>query len=216
MNSDINHLASRDIAEILGVEPVTVRKYALALEKAGYFFERSDSDHRLFSNKDVIALQQLKALRERSGMSVETAAIAISTRHKAASSGITLSFNTNPDYSRYTERYDLLEEKIEKLTQLIASQQEITSVKAIQMPLDPWELRDIQVNIRMTERRVERQLRSEAENAWLNEPFSKRFKGIGFFRKENIVERDKFIMNYIDSFFESRIRKEFEKPAVDV
>jgi DNA-binding transcriptional MerR regulator len=218
MNSDINHLASRDIAEILGVEPVTVRKYALALEKAGYFFERSDSDHRLFSNKDVIALQQLKALRERSGMSVETAAIAISTRHKAASSGITLSLNTNknPDYSRYTERYDLLEDKIEKLTQLIASQQEIASVKAIQMPLDPWELRDIQVNIRITERRVERQLRSEAENAWLNEPFSKRFKGIGFFRKENIAERDKFIMNYIDSFFESRIRKEFEKPAVDV
>ncbi|MGF7036754.1 DNA-binding transcriptional MerR regulator [Paenibacillus mucilaginosus] len=215
MNSDIKHLASRDIAEILGVEPVTVRKYALALEKAGYFFERSDSDHRLFSNKDVIALQQLKALRERSGMSVETAAIAISTRHKAASSG-TLSLNTNPDYSRYSERYDLLEEKIEKLTQLIASQQEIASVKAIQMPLDPWELRDIQVNIRLTERRVERQLRSEAENAWLNEPFSKRFKGIGFFRKENITERDKFIMDYIDSLFESRIRKEFEKAAVDV
>lgn len=213
MNSATGHLASRDIAEIIGVETVTVRKYALALEKAGYLFERSGSDHRLFSDKDVIIMQQLKTLRERSGMSVENAAIAISTRHREISNSVTLSLNTHntPDKSRY----DILEEKIENLTQLLVSQQE-AAAKTFEISFDSGGLRDIHVNIRMTERRIERQLRFEAENAWMNQPISKRFRGIGFLRRENNTERDKFIIDYIDTHFESRISQEFEKSAFDV
>jgi DNA-binding transcriptional MerR regulator len=212
MNSATGRLASRDIAEIIGVETVTVRKYALALEKAGYLFERSDSDHRLFSDKDVIIMQHLRTLRERSGMSVETAAKAISTRHREISNSVTLSLNTynTPDKSRY----DILEEKIENLTRLLISQQ--AAAKTFEISFDSGGLRDIHVNIRITERRIERQLRFEAENAWMNQPMSKRFRGIGFLKRENNTERDKFIIDYIDTHFESRMKQEFEKSAFDV
>ncbi|MDT2262665.1 hypothetical protein P7H12_01920 [Paenibacillus larvae] len=65
---------TKDMAAMLGIETVTVRKYALALEKAGYIISRDDKDRRTYSDVDAMALQQLFTLRERSGMTVEKSA----------------------------------------------------------------------------------------------------------------------------------------------
>lgn len=210
MHSDTGkRFASRDMANTLGVETVTVRKYALALEKAGYVFERSSGDHRLFSERDAIAMQHLKALRERSGMSIETAAIAVTTRLSEASNSVTLAakVDTTADFSHYKELYHALEAKIETLTQIILQQNEVATIKALQWP----DLRDVQFNLRMTERRIERQLRAEAEKAWEAKPSEQRLCRVGFFRKqEDMVARNRFIMEYIDDQFEAKIRNEYD------
>lgn len=73
-------LGTKEISEILGVKAVTVRKYAAALEKAGYIVSRDDNGHREYSQNDATAFRELQALCERSGMTVETAAEVIATR----------------------------------------------------------------------------------------------------------------------------------------
>lgn len=73
-------LGTKEIAEILGVKPVTVRKYASALEKAGYIVGRGDSGHREYTQNDATAFRELQALCERSGMTVEMSANVIATR----------------------------------------------------------------------------------------------------------------------------------------
>lgn len=57
---------SKEIAEILGIKPVTVRKYAAALEDAGYIISRSDSGHRTYSEVDATVFRELQVLCERS------------------------------------------------------------------------------------------------------------------------------------------------------
>lgn len=73
-------LGTKEISDILGVKPVTVRKYAAALEKAGYIVSRDDNGHRVYTQNDATAFRELQALCERSGMTVETASEVIATR----------------------------------------------------------------------------------------------------------------------------------------
>lgn len=50
---------TKEAAEKVGIAKPTVRKYALILEKHGYRFEKN-GDRRLFLNRDLKALEQLK------------------------------------------------------------------------------------------------------------------------------------------------------------
>jgi len=45
--------STKDIANIVGIATPTVRKYAQALEKAGYTFIKNDQGFRIFSDKDI-------------------------------------------------------------------------------------------------------------------------------------------------------------------
>lgn len=58
---------------MLGIEPVTVRKYSHALEKHGYEFEKN-KDRRVFKHRDLAVLQQLKYMKEKMGISLDKTA----------------------------------------------------------------------------------------------------------------------------------------------
>lgn len=74
-------MKTADVASFLGVKAVTVRKYALALEKAGYLVERSDSNNRTYSEKDAMVMRELATLCKDSGISVEKSAMIVTARH---------------------------------------------------------------------------------------------------------------------------------------
>lgn len=121
MNSDTEkRYGTKDLAHMLGIEPVTVRKYASALERAGYIVERSENDRRLFSEKDAMVFHQLKALRDHNGLSVETAAMIVATKHLQASESVSLAVRSeeNAIRTRYEKRFDDLETKVHQLIEI--------------------------------------------------------------------------------------------------
>lgn len=112
-------LGSKEISEILGVKPVTVRKYAAALEKAGYSVTRSEGNHREYSEDDATAFRQLQALCERSGMTVEIAAEVVAVRHIRASETVAPAVigAENKVIEQYDIRYNEALELIKELTE---------------------------------------------------------------------------------------------------
>lgn len=195
-----------EIADMLGVEAVTVRKYALALEKAGYIVERDAGDRRTYNERDAMAFQQLKALRERSGMSVEMAASVISSRHKEASESVTLAVSDekSQEIERYVQRYaEFTETKMFELAQRF--QQEIASSVAEVIRAE----RSSRLDDHFTQRRIEKQLRDEAEKLWMAKPESERLQGI-FRKRENTEARLRFIQEYIEDHYEKRLREAYD------
>lgn len=77
MKSDTYEMAetfqTKEIAEMLGVETVTVRKYSHALEQYGYQFNKN-KDRRVFKRRDLAVLQQLKYMKEKAGMNLNMTA----------------------------------------------------------------------------------------------------------------------------------------------
>ncbi len=112
-----------DVARIIGVKSVTVRKYAMALEKCGYSVTHSASGHREFSDTDIIALQELIALQKRTGLTVEKCAEVIATRHSQASESVAVQpiSQDSTTLQQYDERY---EELFRSFEQVIAKQDE--------------------------------------------------------------------------------------------
>lgn len=64
---------SSEVAKSLGVGASTLRKYALALEDAGYRFDRGLNNSRVFYQKDIITVQRLLKLIQEQNMALETA-----------------------------------------------------------------------------------------------------------------------------------------------
>jgi DNA-binding transcriptional MerR regulator len=204
LNSD-KHYTTKDLAEMLGIEAVTVRKYALALEKAGYIVDRSDSDRRAYSEKDAMVFQQLKALRDRNAFNVETAAMVVASKHIKASESVSLSPSekNSPDVMQYDERYILL---MQKLDQVLSIQNELATAAEEQKR----EVRQNRVTDLITDRRIQTQLRKEARKLWDEKPEEERFKRVGLFRKdEDTSKRDRFIEEYVDEHIVARLQSEY-------
>lgn len=82
MNDIETKYTTKDLADMLGVEAVTIRKYALALEKAGYDIDRSDGKNRSYSERDAMAFKYMQTIRSRTGITVEAAADVVATKNK--------------------------------------------------------------------------------------------------------------------------------------
>ena len=66
------------------------------------------------------------------------------------------------------------------------------------------------INAIMAERKITRILEDEALELWSAKPESERKIKVGWFRKEeDIDKRNRFIKKYIDEYFEERFKKEF-------
>lgn len=59
MNSSKIKYSSKDIARLLLVEPVTVRKYSQMLEERGYEFERDKKGWRVYTEQDLKAFKYI-------------------------------------------------------------------------------------------------------------------------------------------------------------
>lgn len=63
MNMDMKVYSSKQVAERLSVQPVTVRKYAQMLEEQGYSFTKDEKGWRLYSENDIVSLKYLSNMR---------------------------------------------------------------------------------------------------------------------------------------------------------
>ncbi len=98
---------TRDLAEMLGVEAVTVRKYARALEKAGYSIDRSDGKNRSYSERDVMAFKYLQSIRARTSITVDEAAALIYQKNMTDTEQVTSIGHSEGEaiQQQYDERY---------------------------------------------------------------------------------------------------------------
>ncbi len=62
--------SSKEVAKLVDIEPVTVRKYAQKLEEKGYIFKKDQKGWRCFTDDDLGALTHLVTLRQ-NGMSLD-------------------------------------------------------------------------------------------------------------------------------------------------
>jgi len=80
-------LGTKEIADTLKISESAVRKYALALEKAGYEFEKSGTA-RLFKHHDVETFRMINKLTENSKLNVEHAVAVVMTRNTQTTSSV--------------------------------------------------------------------------------------------------------------------------------
>ena len=61
MNSDNvgKEYSTKDIANMVDIAESTVRKYAQALEKAGYRFRKTENGSRIYTDNDVFVFKEV-------------------------------------------------------------------------------------------------------------------------------------------------------------
>lgn len=191
---------TKDIADKLGIQAVTVRKYALALEKAGYSIDRSDGKNRSYNATDVMAFQYMQSIRAQTSITVEEAANLVAKKNNNAMASDTSIVHNESE--ALPDRYETL---LSMVQQLLASQQAAPALPS------PEELRAERLNERLTERKIERQLEREALEAWTTKPLNERMRKTGLFRKEeDVTSRDRFVRDYVDERLEARIRNAYD------
>jgi len=75
-------LKSHDIARTFGIAESTVRKYAQALEKAGYVFRKNENNTRVFTDTDELVFRDLIQARKEAGVGLDMAAFVSATRRQ--------------------------------------------------------------------------------------------------------------------------------------
>lgn len=146
MNSDKTgkEYATKDISNIIGIAPPTVRKYSQALEKAGYSFIKNEKGFRIFIDEDIFVFNELKSISNDKTMSVQKIAEMIvfnqrqEAQHKTTSDTLKImqsaSENSN-DIVQYDARYNELLEKLSKLDILDDIAKELQEVKEMNKAL---------------------------------------------------------------------------------
>jgi hypothetical protein len=79
MNSEKtgSEYATKDISNIVGIAPPTVRKYSRALEKAGYSFIKNEKGFRIFVDKDIFVFNEIKRMSKDKAMPIDKIVILI-------------------------------------------------------------------------------------------------------------------------------------------
>ncbi|AXO96263.1 hypothetical protein MCCC1A01412_28265 [Bacillus anthracis] len=102
-----------EVAKNLGIGSSTLRKYCLALEEAGYPFERGNNNSRVFYHKDVATIERLVTAMNKKNVTLEQAInLAISSVEE---NEIAIAVT---DSVANTEQIKALTERIERLEQL--------------------------------------------------------------------------------------------------
>ncbi|EOP20093.1 hypothetical protein IIS_06029 [Bacillus cereus VD131] len=71
-----------EVAEQLGIQSSTLRKYADVLEKEGYTFIKNERGHRKYSESDVMVLRKVINLKNDTDTTLENAAKQIVSWHQ--------------------------------------------------------------------------------------------------------------------------------------
>ncbi|MDC2867911.1 DUF3967 domain-containing protein [Bacillus sp. BP-3] len=102
-----------EVAKNLGIGSSTLRKYCLALEEAGYPFERGNNNSRIFYHKDVATIERLVTAMNKKNVTLEQA-INLSMTSVIENEVATVAIDSVAD----TEHIKVLTERIERLEQL--------------------------------------------------------------------------------------------------
>lgn len=103
---------AKDTAEMLGIAPVTLRKWSAELEKCGWTFFKDAHDRRAYSQQDLIALRYLRDILRDRRESLENAAKIVAERYNSAE-------NTEISPTALGERMPSVDDQIK----LLAAQQ---------------------------------------------------------------------------------------------
>ncbi|MGG1479531.1 hypothetical protein ABE402_01110 [Bacillus smithii] len=129
MNSDNvgKEYSTKDIANMVDIAESTVRKYAQALEKAGYRFRKTENGSRIYTDNDVFVFKEVKSLSKKSAVPVERMAkmIVINQKQKIQSEaeGETLkqvqsNQQESSDITQYDNRFNELMNQLDKLNMM--------------------------------------------------------------------------------------------------
>lgn len=132
--------ATKDISNIVGIAPSTVRRYSQALEKSGYSFNKNKKGFRLFRDENILVFNEMKRLSNDKSMPIEKIAemIVYNQRQEIQPEATSIeihkniqadSGNSNDILSTDTP-YNLLIEKLAKLDMLDDVAMELREVKA--------------------------------------------------------------------------------------
>ncbi|HFU7072817.1 TPA: DUF3967 domain-containing protein [Bacillus cereus] len=102
-----------EVAKNLGIGSSTLRKYCLALEEAGYPFERGNNNSRIFYHKDVATIERLVTAMNKKNVTLEQAINLAMTSTEENEIAIVATDNVAD-----TEHIKTLTERIERLEQL--------------------------------------------------------------------------------------------------
>ncbi|KUH43415.1 DUF3967 domain-containing protein [Bacillus mycoides] len=102
-----------EVAKNLGIGSSTLRKYCLALEEAGYPFERGNNNSRIFYHTDVATIERLVTAMNKKNVTLEQA-INLAMTSVEENEIATVATDSVAD----TEQIKTLSERIERLEQL--------------------------------------------------------------------------------------------------
>lgn len=117
-------------------------------------------------------------------------------------------FNNQEQFNQHLlELLQREQEKVERLTELLMKQTEAAASLSPAVQAQSRKQAD-----HLTERRVKRQLESEALELWLNKPAPERTKrNVLFQRKEDNEAKEKFVRDYVLEHYVSRLNEEFNR-----
>uniref|UniRef100_C5DB37 Putative DNA binding protein n=1 Tax=Geobacillus sp. (strain WCH70) TaxID=471223 RepID=C5DB37_GEOSW len=78
MNGNIGEFGAlaKEVSLFLDINPNTLRRWSIELEKCGYVFQRDEKDRRIYYKRDILALTEFKKFLEKT-QSLENAAKAV-------------------------------------------------------------------------------------------------------------------------------------------
>lgn len=106
----------KDMAEILQIDAVTVRKYSQKLEAAGYLFQKDENTYRIYNDTDIKVFRSLIEEKKKAGVSLESAINSVVAAH------------SRRDISRVdTEKNDIepLQKEIAALKEIVSTQNQL-------------------------------------------------------------------------------------------
>ncbi|WP_163531472.1 hypothetical protein [Halobacillus ihumii] len=109
---------TKEVSVMLDMPIPTVRKYAQSLESLEYKFIRSESNARVFVEKDIMAIRYFKDLREKTNVKVEQVANIVVEKFGKGAIQDVMPVNTE-EQERYSNQYNELKEMISQQNQLI-------------------------------------------------------------------------------------------------
>lgn len=117
-------------------------------------------------------------------------------------------FNSQEQFNQHLlELLQREQEKVEHLTELLMKQTEAAAALSPTVQTQSRKTAD-----HLTERRVKRQLESEALELWLNKPAPERTRrNVLFRRKEDSEAKEKFVRDYVLEHYVSRLNEEFNR-----
>ena len=214
--------ASKDIANIVGIKPSTVRRYAQALEEAGYQFTKDDNDSRgtrIYFDEDIYFFQEMNKQSEETKVPIKSiAAMLVSQQKRDAAikeTAVSVSDMLQPNEVKTSESLQDIPDY-----QVLIQQFETSTEKVIQEKLDKQKeelTQELTQKFKREERsremtarwRAENKLRQEALKLWSKKPKEERMIKTGWFRKEEDQnKKELFIIEYINKHFEDQIREE--------
>jgi DNA-binding transcriptional MerR regulator len=150
---------SKDVALKLDINASTLRQWCLAMEKEGYEFQKNDKNQRIFYDRDISLLFELKMLIEKTRNRDDAIKSVVSKRKSVDNTEKLLSVNENERDNITVSKSDL-EEIIQRSVEKAIEKERESMFKAFEMKLnDTVEQRDRyllhQLNESMEQKRLE-------------------------------------------------------------